>query len=185
MNEEYELEDNFDVDQLLDQIEMVDYEEYAGDLIAATESDPTTEVEVAVDSGSVANVLRKGDVPAGAAMVPNDSEHHFVDAQGGRIKNHGTCKTVVVDANGKQIGCRWRVAGVSRPLHSVSCIAGPEEGPGEAEAVFSNKRCVVVPPGIVDKIMQRVKPITEYRRKGGLYVAKMTLSGFARQGRGR
>ncbi len=161
---------------------MVDYEEHVEDLIAAAECDASTEVEVAVDSGSVANVIRKGDVPAGAAMIPNDTEHDFVDAQGGSIKNHGTVKTIMVDANGKQIGCRWRVAGVSRPLHSVSCITGPEEGTGDADVLFSNKRCVVVPPGIVEKLMQRLKPITEYKRKGGLYTAKMTLSGFGRRG---
>ncbi len=176
---------NFDVGEFLDSIDMVDYEEYMEDLIAAAESDPTTEIEVAVDSGSVANVLRKGDVPAGAAMIPNGSEHHFVDAQGGQIKNHGTCKTIMLDTNGKQIGCRWRVAGVSRPLHSVSCITGPEEGTGDADVLFSNKRCVAVPPGIVEKLMQRLKPITEYKRKGGLYTAKMTLSGFARRGQGQ
>ncbi len=166
---------------------MVDYEERVEDLIAAAEaeSDPTTEVEVAMDSGSVANVIRKGDVPRSATIVVNETEHDFVDAQGGSIKNQGTVKTLMPDENGKQIGCRWRVAGVSRPLHSVSCVTGPEEGTGDADVLFSNKRCVVVPPGIVEKLMQRLKPITQYRRKGGLYVAKMTLSGFARRGQGQ
>ena len=178
---------DFDVDRFLDSVDMVDYEEHVEDLIAAAaaDSDSTTEVEVAVDSGSVANVLRKGDVPASAVTTINETEHDFVDAQGGRIKNHGTCKTIMVDAAGRQIGCRWRVAGVSRPLHSVSCITGPEEGTGDADVLFSNKRCVVVPPGIVEKLMQRLKPITEYRRKGGLYTAKMALSGFGRRGQGQ
>ena len=52
--------------------------------------------------------------------------------------------------------------------------------------MFNNKRCVVVPPGTVEKILAMLTPkevVTEYKRRGGLYVAKMNLSGFARQGR--
>ena len=103
-------------------------------------------------------------------------------ANGDRITNHGTCKTVMQDGEDRKIGCQWRVADVNRPLHSVSRITGPEDGKGEHDVLFSNKRCVVVPPGVVEKVMKELKPITEYTRKGGLYVADMTLSGFARQG---
>ena len=39
--------------------------------------------------------------------------------------------------------------------------------------------------GIVEKILKHVKPITQYDRTGGLYIAEMELSGFTRQGPGR
>ena len=47
--------------------------------------------------------------------------------------------------------------------------------------LFNNRKCYVVPPGMVDEIMTRVKPIVEYDRVGGLYLADLTLSSFGRQ----
>ena len=82
------------------------------------------------------------------------------------------------------IQSRFEVADVTRALHSISRISGAESGPGEHDVLFNNKRGVVVPPGTVEKILAMLKivPITEYKRKGGLYVAKMKMSGFTRQG---
>ena len=48
--------------------------------------------------------------------------------------------------------------------------------------LFNNEKAVVVPPGIVNDILKKVTPVAQYDREGGLYVAEMTLSGFARQG---
>ena len=70
----------------------------------------------------------------------------------------------------------WNAADVTRPLHAVSQVAGPEDGEGKHDVLFNNKRCVVVPPGIVEKILKVIQPITEYKRKGGLYLAEMELS---------
>ena len=36
-------------------------------------------------------------------------------------------------------------------------------------------------PGLVDELMTRVKPVIEYERVGGLYLADLTLSSFGRQ----
>ena len=80
-----------------------------------------------------------------------------------------------------QVDCRWDVADVTRPLHSVSQTAGPFEGEGNHDILFNNKRCVVVEPGIVDATLQLMKPIAEYKREGNLYLSEFTLSGFARQ----
>ncbi len=80
------------------------------------------------------------------------------------------------------IGCDWDLADVSRALHSVSKVAGPYEGPGKQDIVFNNKRCVVVPPGVLGAIMKHVKAVAEYKREGNLYVAEMTMSSFQRQG---
>ena len=137
---------------------------------------------MALDSAAVDNVIHPVEVPEGIPSTPNDTGRDFVDAGNHVIKNHGTCMTMLEDSEQRQIGCQWRMADVSRPLHSVTRIAGPEEGPGEYDVLFNNKKGVVVPPGTVERILRSVTPITEYPRKGGLYVAEMTLSGFARQG---
>ena len=81
------------------------------------------------------------------------------------------------------VGCRWQAVDVTRPLNSVSEITGPPEGPGRPDVIFSNRCCYVVPPGIVDEIVKSVKPVAEYPRQGGLYIADVALTSFARQGR--
>ena len=53
---------------------------------------------------------------------------------------------------------------------------------GRQGVIFSNKKCVVVPPGVVERILATVTPLAEYTRTGGLYLAEMTMSSFARQG---
>ena len=82
----------------------------------------------------------------------------------------------------KQVGCGWQVADVTRALHSVSRVAGPADGPGLQDVLFNNRKCYVVPPGVVDEIMKRVKAVIEYDRQGGLYLAEMTMTGFTGQG---
>ena len=85
-----------------------------------------------------------------------------------------------------EVGCSWNVAEVTRSLNSVSEVTGPFEHPvGYQDVLFNNKTCYVVPPGIVAEIMKRVKPVAEYPREGGLYLAEMTTSSFARQGQDR
>ncbi len=172
-----------DVDE---RIALLDHQDdYDEELIANTEEPVTIKVSVAVDSGSVANVINPEDLPAGTPTEPNATGNDFVGAGGGAIKCHGTCFTKLQDGEQREVGCNWKMADVTRPLHSVSCIAGPEDGPGQFDVLFNNKKGVVVPPGIVEKILQSVTPITEYPRKGGLYVAEMKMSGFTRQGRQR
>ena len=134
-----------------------------------------------MDSGSVANVTHSETIPDGVEIVPNTSGKNFAGAGGETIKKHGSCLTKMLGEHG-YVGCRWQVADVTRPLNSVSMVAGPYEGPGEHDVLFNNKRCVVVPPGIVEEVMKRVKPVAEYPRVGGLYVADMTMSSFTRRG---
>ena len=77
---------------------------------------------------------------------------------------------------------RWNVADVGRILRAVSQVTGPVDHPaGKHDVLFDNKRCVVVEPGVVEYILQRVKPITEYARGGALYLAEMQLSTFGWQ----
>ena len=77
--------------------------------------------------------------------------------------------------------CDWTLAEVSRPLHSVSKLCGPMESP-KHDVLFNSAKCVVVPQGVVNKILEHIKPLLQYDRKGGLYVKEMNLSGFGRQG---
>jgi len=138
-------------------------------------------IRPAMDSGSVANVLHPSDLPAGAEPAPNTTGRHFAGAGGGRIERFGTCETLLEGEHGA-VTCKWQLADVTRPLHSVGQVTGPVDGPGKTDVLFNNERCVVVPPGIVAEILKKVKPIAEYKREGNLYVADMTMSGFTRQG---
>ena len=76
---------------------------------------------------------------------------------------------------------------MTRTLNAVSQTTGPEDHATGHHDVLFNKRCVVVPPGIVERVMKAVKPVAEYKRHGGLYLADVELScipeaGFDRQG---
>ena len=61
-----------------------------------------------------------------------------------------------------------------------SAKSGPYEGDGNHDVLFNNKRCVVVGPGIVEAILEHMKPIAEYKRDGNLHLSEFTMSGFAR-----
>ena len=37
-----------------------------------------------------------------------------------------------------------------------------------------------MPAGIVDKILEKIKPVMQYDRRGGLYCAEVKLSSFGR-----
>ena len=165
--------------ELLEDLALLEADELE-ELIANIVDEAT--LQVAVDSGSCANVA---DMPKGATIEPNTDDKHFSGAGGDRIKKFGTCKTTCVGSAGG-FTTDWICAEVTRALHSVSKIAGPEDHPiGCQDVIFNNRRCSVVPPGIVDLIMSKVKAVAEYKRSGGLYLADITLSSFARQGPAR
>ena len=168
--------------ELLEDLALLESDELE-QLIANTVDEVT--LQVAVDSGSCANVAHPDDMPKGAIIEPNTEDKHFSGAGGDRIKKYCTCKTKCVGSAG-EFTTDWSCAEVTRALHSVSKIAGPEDHPtGYQDVLFNNRRCCVVPPGIVDLIMSKVKAVAEYKRSGGLYLADITLSSFARQGPAR
>ena len=145
-------------------------------LAAAVE---VVKVRVAMDSGAVANVIFPAALPADVQVAEDDSESWFVGAGGGRIRRYGSCKTRLHGAHG-EVGCGWKVADVTRALHSVATVCGPIEAPKQ-DVLFCAGRGVVVPPGIVEQILKRIKPIVEYPREGNLYIAEMEMSSFAGQ----
>ncbi len=139
-------------------------------------------VQVAMDSAAVDNVVHPRDLPGDAEPTPNRTGRHFVGAQGGHIEKYGSVDTKLETDLGA-IGCHWQLADVTRPLHSVAKVTGPEDHPtGKQDVLFTNKKCVVVPPGVVEKILQTVQPVVEYARTGNLYIADMEMSSFPRQG---
>ena len=104
-------------------------------------------------------------------------------AGGESIQRYGTCETTLTAPDGTQVGCGWDAANVTRPLHSISQICGPEEDPvGKQDVLFNNRYGVVVPPGIVDYIMKHVKAAARHDREGNFYLAEMTVSDFIRPG---
>jgi len=140
-------------------------------------------VGVAVDSGASDNVIGLDDLPAG--VVPEGPVGPpFSNASGGDIKKFGKVVTMMESADGK-VGCGWTACAVTRPLHSVSKIAGPEEGPGIQDVMFNNRIGVVMPPGLVDLLLKHIKPVARYPRRGGLYVGDFEMSSFPRQGLSR
>ena len=163
-------------------LKMLEHEEDEDNDICATTT--VTKIEAAIDSGSVDNVMHPDEVPGGVEITSNKGGKHFVGANNARIENYGRCQTSiraktdkgVVDGEGW-----WTLADVTRPLHSVSKMCGPKDEPRQ-DALFNSKKCVVVPPGIVDKILQHIDPLLQYDRQGGLYVTEMELSPFRRQG---
>ncbi len=142
---------------------------------AATE---VVEVEVAMDSGCVGNVIHPKQLPSDAKPTPNTSGTHYTGAGGDTIERYGTCDTLLEGEHG-EIGCGWNLANVTRALHSVAVATGPIAKP-KNDVLFNAGKCVVVPPGIVDRILAYIKPLVQYNRKGNLYVGKMKMTSFTR-----
>ncbi len=163
----------------LDHVAFIDHEDDMDDCVNSVAQE--VKVRVAMDSGSVDNVTNPDTIPGDTVITPNRTGNNFAGAGGDTIIKHGHCITRMTGTHGP-VGCRWQVANVTRPLNSVSKVTGPEDGPGEHDVLFNNKTCFVVPPGVVEEIMKRIKPVAEYPREGGLYVGEMTLSSFQRQG---
>ncbi len=169
-----------------EEIRMLDDEEIEEVLSPVTQA-KETKIKVAVDSGAVASVIHPDDLPDDVEVTVNDTGGHFVGPKGERIKKFGSCKTRMKGKHG-DVNCNWQMAEVTRPLNSVSQMCGPaDHHTGNVDVLFNNKRSVVVPPGVVEKIIQAMaargeKPLAEYERSGNLYVADMTLSSFTRRG---
>ena len=140
-------------------------------------------VGVAADSGASDNVIGLDDLPAGVKPTGPPGKP-FSNASGGDIQKYGKVTTMMENEHGK-VGCAWTACDVVRPLHSVSKVCGPEDGPGVQDFMSNNRIGVVMPPGLVDLILKHVKPVAKYPRRGGLYVGDFEMSSFTRQGPAR
>ena len=125
---------------------------------------------VAADAGAVDQFIPIGALPRGC--VPDGIvERHFVGANDAHIEADGGCDTLMSTREGL-MACKYEVA---RTLHSVSRTTGPADGPGKNDVLFNNRLGVVVPAGIVDKILEKIEPVMQYDRRGGLYCAEVEL----------
>ena len=139
------------------------------------------DIEVAIDSGSVVNVANPRHLPADAVVLPNTSGRHFNGANASHIENYGTCLTRLQDKKtNARVDCDWSVGEVTRPLHAVCKLTGTVAAP-KHDVLFTAGRAVVVPHGHVEDLLTKVRPLMQYDRKGDLFVAKLTMSTFARQ----
>ena len=155
---------------------MLEWSDISGKLMSVTPSEVT--ITVAADSGAVDNVIHPNNLPAGCVLFGTNGEH-LIGASGEHIAGFGEVDTVLTGLNGK-VSCNWQCADVTRALHSISKVTGPEQSPGVHEVLFTNKRAVVVPVGFVAEILKRVARIFESQRHGNLYLAEVKLSSFAR-----
>ena len=128
------------------------------------------EIEVAQDSGSCAHVVGPGQVPSTVEIKKSPTCKNFTGAGGDGIKNHGKAEVMLVMENGETVNSVVQVAEVTRALHSTGLICDTKK-----EVLFTETEAVVVPAGTLSKPMGSIKRIAEYKRKGGLYVAKMKI----------
>ena len=152
------------------------------DMIGVVGTSDEVEIEVAFDTGAVGNVCGPDDVPANAKLIPNRSGKNFTGAGGDTIINHGSINTMCTGEHGK-VGCEWRVADITRPLHGGTQVTGPIDNPRQ-DVIMNAEGVYVVEPGVVKEMLKKLKPVVEYKRKGNLYLAKMKMTGFTRPGQG-
>ena len=95
---------------------------------------------------------------------------------GYHIENYGTAKTALrASPDAPAIACEWSAADVHRPLHAVVKVTGSVERP-RADVFVCVGKAIIVPAGTVDKVLQTVKPMLQYHRKGDLFIAELTVS---------
>ena len=136
-------------------------------------------MDVAIDSGCVANVVGPDDVPGGVEVKhnPKKKKRNFVNASGGDMENYGEASVDMILENGNVVSSTFNVTDVTRPLHSASqvCDTASVKCPDGHEVLITKGVATVVPDGALSKFLGSVRRIAEYPRRGGLYVAKMKL----------
>jgi len=83
----------------------------------------------------------------------------------------------MVKEDGSTINNVVQVADVTRALHSTALICDTKK-----EVLFTQNEAVVVPAGSLSRFLGTMKRLAEYKRKGGLYVAKMKVRRRAQPG---
>ena len=157
---------------------------YGEDSALLSTADRKVRVRAAMDSGAVDHVINPEDLPEGVEPSGSMGDEHYVGANNSKIKRYGEALTNCEHASGT-FGMKWNCAAVSRPLNSVSKIAGPMGPVGKQDVLFDNNSCYIVQPGVVAAIMKVIKAVAEYPREGNLYLAELELSSFAGQGSAR
>ena len=110
------------------------------------------------------------ELPANVKVSKAKNSNDFRGAGGDGIKNHGKAEIEIETQDGKIINNVVQVAEVTRALHSTGVICDTKK-----EVLFTDEEAVVVPKGTLSKFLGAIQRIATYKRKGGLYVAKMKV----------
>ena len=155
-----------DAEGIDDQVINVIEEIAPAPILAAVEQ---KKINIAADTGCVAHAIGPKHLPDSVRVVQRE-ERLFSDAQGGGIEHYGESKVRLEQKDGSHISNTFQVLDVCRPLHSISMIADNDH-----DMLFTKKCGFVVPAGVFDAILAKVKHVAEYPREGGLYVAEMIV----------
>ena len=155
------------------------YSEEHGDILST--ADMIINVRAAMDSGAVDHVINPEDLPGDVEPSGAVGDEHCVGANNSKTKRYGEAVTNCAHAGGS-FGMKWNCAAVSRPLNSVSKIAGPMGPVGKQDILFDNNSCYIVQLRVVKAIMKVISAVAEYPREGDLFLADLALSSFVGQG---
>jgi hypothetical protein len=146
---------------------MTEASEDEEEILAADE----IEIEVAADTGAGAHCCNPRHIPNSVEVVC-DQVRNFNGAGGEAIKHWGRASVRMEQEDGRHISQEVQVMEVTRPLHSISTVCDNEH-----DVVFTKTEGLVLPAGLLDEVlaMVRKKVVARYKRKGGLYVAKMRV----------
>jgi hypothetical protein len=122
--------------QTLGVVSLLEHEQPENVILATLPEEVT--VLAAADTGAAACCLHPDDLPRGAVPCGNKDDKHFTGAGGEHIENYGKCDVML---NGKLL-LATNVCEVTRSLHSISQIAGPEDGPGVHDVILDRKSVV-------------------------------------------
>ena len=88
------------------------------------------------------------------------------------IKHYGRASVRMQQEDVKHIPEEVQVVEVTGPLHYMSTVCDNEH-----DVAFTKAEGFVIPAGLLDEVLALVRHrvVAKYRRKGGLYVAKMRV----------
>jgi len=146
-----------------------------GEILAA---DDEVEIEVAADTGAGAHCAHPRHLPGGTEVL-NDKLRNFNGAGGEPLKHYGRAVVRMQQEDGQHISQEVQVMEVTRPLHSISMVCD-----NNFDVVFTKTEGLVIPAGLLDEVLAVVRKKAQvratYKRKGGLYVAKMRVKNPAK-----
>ena len=115
----------YDPKRLIAPLEWMDEDEGDdGEEIEINAADEECEMDVALDTGCVAQCAGPRNLPAATEVLkPKDGKlKNFIAANHTPIENFGVAHVVMEMADGKEVGGSFQVAGVGRALHSASVV---------------------------------------------------------------
>ena len=123
-------------------------------------------IQITLDSGCVEHVMCLEDAPGYDGAVTQSAgslrKQNFLVGNGQALPNQGEMKLNMESHDGIPLSSVFQVAGVTRPLMSVGRVC--DQG---MKCVFDKEKAVVIAPD--------GREVCCFERRGGLYVASLTL----------